>query len=493
MLLNRSVRPSSTGGEKRNLQTLKQCVQSEPRCGDGGCRERLPAMASKTVRRREIIAILARGGIVSNAIAAFVQCSVATVRRWIHWVTGTGELSDAPRSGRPPIYTEEIKLRLVAFYCQVRPLPDCGRWTLRWAALHLGEHPDRVQATPSKSTLHRVLKGNKLKPHQSPYFLHISDPDFFPKMEHLIDLFRNPPPNLFFFDESPGIQILKRLFPDQRTEETKMRLEEFEYIRNGTTDVFAFLNHADGRVYAECHAEHSTATFLEVFGRHISGLPNKGHVHYVMDNLSTHCGYPFCQVVASHSGVECPSEKELDNSTKRRLWLQSDDKRVVIHFTPYHGSWLNLVEVWFGIMAGKVLKESFSSAEQLKTAFDAFVKEWNRLLAHPFSWTYDGKGLHQKAVKRFIEMLRTSPAEIEMRVLTKQMQMISNLLDSYFAEVSEEVWHELGNVFRSQFHVLSGMIEREDGPQRKNKAKLALAALDAAFHRHIQTEQSAAA
>ena len=263
--------------------------------------------------------------------------------------------------------------------------------------------------------------------------------------------------------------------------------------RNGTMDVFAFLNHADGRVYSECHAEHSTATFLEVFRRHISGLPDNEPIHYVMDNLSTHCGYPFCQVVASHSGVKCPSEKELDNSAKRRLWLQSDEKRVVIHFTPYHGSWLNLVEVWFGIMVGKVLSESFGSAEQLKTAFDAFVKEWNHVLAHPFRWTYDGKGLHQKAVKRFTEMLRTSATQIEMRVLTKQMQLMSNLLDNYFSEVSEDVWNELGNAFGSQFDVLTDMIERENGPQRKNRAKLALAALNAALHKHIDMEQRAAA
>jgi hypothetical protein len=129
----------------------------------------------------------------------------------------------------------------------------------------------------------------------------------------------------------------------------------------------------------------------------------------------------------------------------------------------------------------------------VKTAFDAFVKEWNRLLAHPFRWTYDGKGLHQKAVKRFTEMLRTSATQIEMRVLTKQMQMMANLHDNYFSEVSDDVWHELGNVFGSQFHVLSDMIERADGPQRKNKAKLALTALNAALRRCIDMEQRAAA
>lgn len=494
MLLKANVRLSPIRNERGSQEAVidGRC-QSEPGYGETGCRECLPVAASQRARCREMIVILAEGGIVIHAIAAFVQCCVSTVRRWIHRVTQTGDLNDRPRSGHPPIYSEEIKLKLVAFYCQIRPLPDCGRWTVRWAALHLKEHHERVNSTPSKSTLHRILKGNKLKPHQSPYFLHISDPDFFPKMEQLINLYKNPPPNLFFFDESPGIQILKRLFPDQQTEKTKRRLEEFEYIRNGTMDVFAFLNHADGRIYAECHAEHSTATFLEVFKRHISVLPHTEPVHYVMDNLSTHCGYRFCQVVAAHSGVKCPPEKELNNAAKRRLWMQSDHKRVVIHFTPFHGSWLNLVEIWFGIMGGKVLRESFSSAEQLKTAFDAFVAEWNSLLAHPFRWSYDGKGLHQKAVKRFTEMLLTSATQIEIRVLTKQMQMMSNLLDHYFTEVSREVWQEFADVLGSQFHVLSDIIQREDGPQRKNKAELALASLNLALHKRINMYKKAAA
>ncbi|MEJ2711566.1 MAG: IS630 family transposase [Anaerolineales bacterium] len=461
--------------------------------GEAVCSERLPQKVSQRVHRRKTIVLLAKGGVAINAIAAFVQCSVATVRRWINRMRQTGDLKDRPRSGRPLIYSEAMRLRLVAFYCQVRPLPDCGRWTVRWAALHLKQHPERIDSTPSKSTLHRILKANKLKPHQSPYFLHISDPEFFPKMEHLIDLFKNPPPNLFFFDESPGIQVLKRLFPDQQTEATKRRLEEFEYIRNGTMDIFAFLNHTDGRIYAECHAEHATATFLEVFTRHISRLPNTQPVHYVMDNLSTHCGYPFCQVVAACSGVECPPHRELDNSVKRRLWLQSGDKRVVIHFTPFHGSWLNLVEIWFGIMGRKVLCESFGSAERLKRAFYAFVAEWNDVLAHPFRWSYDGKGLHQKAVKRFIHMLHTSATQIEMRLLTKQMQVMSNLLSNYFTEVDNEVWHELADVLRARFDLLSHIIQREPGPQRKKKAEAALAELYRALYNRTNIERKRAA
>jgi hypothetical protein len=112
-------------------------------------------------------------------------------------------------------------------------------------------------------------------------------------MEHLIRLYRNPPSNLFFFDECPGIQILKRLIPDIRTDSMKKRLEEFEYIRNGTMNVLAFFNYADGKVYAECRADHKTDTFLEVFKRHVASCSGTEQIHYVMDNLSTHRGYPW--------------------------------------------------------------------------------------------------------------------------------------------------------------------------------------------------------
>jgi len=207
---------------------------------------------------------LAESGAKVKAIAVALGASVWTVRRWIlRSETTERGFEDLPRSGRRRvIYDEAAKLRLVAFYCQTRPLPDCGRWSLRWAARHLEENPAQVGVSPSKSTLHRILQENRLKPHQSRYFLHITDPDFFPKMEHLVALYRNPPRHLFFFDECPGIQVLKRLTPDLQTASMRKRLEEFEYIRHGTLDVFAFLRHDDGTVALECHADHTTATFL---------------------------------------------------------------------------------------------------------------------------------------------------------------------------------------------------------------------------------------
>ena len=100
--------------------------------------------------RRQAIVALANARMGVNAIAALVHYSVDTVRRWIRRAKESGELHDYARSGRPAIYPQEIQQRMVAFYCQTQPLPECGRWTLRWAAQRLKVDSTLVGATPSK-------------------------------------------------------------------------------------------------------------------------------------------------------------------------------------------------------------------------------------------------------------------------------------------------------------------------------------------------------
>ena len=222
--------------------------------------------------------------------------------------------------------------------------------------------------------MHRILKSNRLKPHQSRYFLHITDPDFFPKMEHLVGLYRSPPPNLFFFDECPGIQILKRLTPDLQTDGMRKRLEEFEYIRHGTLDVLAFLHHADGKVHLECQANHKTDTFLAVFRRHTDRL-RSNRAAPLRD------GQPLVPSWVSLLPVGGRTQRGRVSTTATTEYHRTsglngsrrEDKRIVIHYTPYHGSWLNWIEFWFGIMGRKVLDESFGSPNEFKAALEVFV------------------------------------------------------------------------------------------------------------------------
>ena len=144
-----------------------------------------------------------------------------------------------------------------------------------------------------------------------------------------------------------------------------------------------------------------------------------------MDNLASHASYALCELVAKHSEINCPKEKELDTAQKRREWLQSKNKRIVFHYTPFHGSWLNMVEIWFGILNQKCLKESFDSPVSMYNAIYAFINEWNTYLAHPFKWRYDGEGLHKKAVLRFVRILENSSEKLDIKFMTKQLLLMN--------------------------------------------------------------------
>jgi transposase len=495
LLLEAGIKLSMTGGKCNPVKQPGLWPSANAKeCAIGTPRKPLSAVMCERVNTRHGILTLTEADVEKKAIGIFMGYSVYTVRRWICRGVQTGNFRDLPRSGRPAVYSEETALKVVAFYCQTRPLPGCGRWTLRWAEAYLAAYPEKIEACPSKSTIHRILRNNSLKPHLSIYFLQITDPDFFPKMEHLLALYKDPPSNLYFFDECPGIQILKRLAPDLQTNEMKKRLEEFEYIRNGTMDVLAFLNHADGKVYAECRSNHKTSTFLDMFRRHVARAPASEPLHYVMDNLASHRGYPFCELIAELSDVECPSKKELNSLDKRVAWLQSQDKRIIIHYTPYHGSWLNMVEIWFGIMGRKVLGESFGSADALKAAFEAFVEQhWNGLLAHPFKWGYDGNGLHGKSVKRFTKLLANSAGKFEVRTLIKMLALMTNLLTDYYHEVPESTWDQLAEAAELNDKIIADLIERDDRPKRKVKAEKVLTAFRISIRQRTGHKHKAAA
>jgi len=363
---------------------------------------------SREYRRYQIVALHKRG-VEKGVIAYFVNLDISTVNRWTERAESDmglkelKELKDKPRPGRSLVYDEAVRHRAVAFYCQTTPLPETGRWTLRWAERHLETNPEPVGASLHRSTICRILNSQNLKPHRRKYFLQITDPDFFPKMEHLLEVYKTRKKNLFCFDECTGIQVLLRIAPDVHPEmsekEKRVWLEEFEYIRNGTVDLFAFLDVGTGKVNVECKPDHTKETFLSVFEQHLESASVSRdqdcdeRIDYIMDNLASHYSYEFCELVAKFSDIPCPDESQLETGEQRRKWLQSEEKRIVVHFTPFHGSWLNMVEIWFGILAAKCLKESYANPDELIQAIYSLAEIWNTKFAHPFKSKYDGVGL----------------------------------------------------------------------------------------------------
>ncbi len=377
-----------------------------------------------------------------------------------------------PRSGSPSIFDEDQRLRLIGFYCQT--VSECGgRWSFRTAEKYLEVYPEEIGPF-SKSAINRTLLNHNLKPHRSRYFLNITDPDFFPKMERLIELLLNPPKNLYGVDESPGIQVLQRLVPSLQTEGMKIRLEEFEYIRNGTLDLFLCLDVNTGKMNCEIHSDHRTETFVGYMENLFKEAPRDESLHYILDNLNTHCNYAVCELVAEYSKVECPPESVLDNMEKRREWLESNDKRITFHFTPFHGSWLNPAEVGISMIAAKCFNESYSSAEEMYESIIAAVEFRNKFMARPFNWKYTGEGLHEKAVKRFTQQINRDDIEkTDLRILTKEFLLMRNLLYDYKDKVTDMQWHQFRTSFFLKEAVFLKKIASENGPTRKKRAQSA--------------------
>lgn len=428
------------------------------------------ALLPPRIRYRWAIAALNMAGIPHRIITAFTQAHASTVHRWIGRLEEGHAITDLPRSGRPRTYGEASRLTTLAVYCQqAPPLPGVHHWSLRDAERHFQRHPQAAGGSMSRSTIQRILGEHSLRPHRRRYYLQITDPDFFPKMEPIVDLYLNPPQNLYCFDECTCLQALKRLTPNLPSRAGQPLLEDFDYQRNGTTDLLAFLNPATGRVYGRCTADHNRHTLSRVFTAHVQNHPSDAVIHYIMDNLSSHCHDDFCRRVAELSAVRYPT---LKNSAQRRQWLQSEDKRIVVHFLPFHASWLNLVEIWFGILKSKCLKyDHFYSVDQLQTSISAFIETWNRCFAHPFKWSYTGEGLHASAVRRFCRLLAVETDQMDSKFLKSQLLLVSNIAGSYLDLVPHADWTQLLELAAEKQSDISSIIEKETGPRRRQSAQ----------------------
>jgi hypothetical protein len=188
-----------------------------------------------------------------------------------------------------------------------------------------------------------------------------------------------------------------------------------------------------------------------------------------MDNFSAHFHEDFCKIVAKLSNVPF---SPLKTGAERRQWLQSPHKRIVVHFVPFHASWLNMVEIWFGILKGKCLKYGhFFSVEQLCESIMAFIETWNEFYAHPFRWSYTGDGLHQKAVRRFCQLLFIQTDQMECRFLEKQLLLMKNISESYLSFIPTADWARLINLAVEKRDYITGIIESETKPKVQKRAR----------------------
>jgi len=271
------------------------------------------------------------------------------------------------------------------------------RWSLDDMGAALRQR-SRLQ-TMSRSTLWRTLDEADLKPHRSVYWLNSHDPAFEAKAHAICALYVNA---LRFYeqgrvvicaDEKTGMQILQRKYPTPPAQPGQPEEREQEDIRRGVRALIASFVVPTGQLVWNLGITRTSADFAAHLANVVGQLPAMHRYDWVVDNLNTHWSLELCRLVASWCAVPFVL-KELRRGVERRAFLSDPTHKPVFHFTPKHGSWLNQVELWFGVLARRFLKRGdFSSVEAFETRLYDYLDVYNTHHAHPYRWTYTGQPL----------------------------------------------------------------------------------------------------
>lgn len=325
-------------------------------------RVKTKSLPAREVERARIV-LLAADGLAAGEIAALVGCSEPTVIKWrkAYARRGLAGLVDAPRPGRPRVYGPEKRFE-VWWKTQLAPPEQLG--ISHWSSRLLGRHVGVDHATVA-----RWWQDWGLKPWLLRTCKQSTDPQFEAKVRDIVGLYLDPPEKaiVLCIDEKSQTQALDRTQPMLPVRPGLPAGRTHDYVRHGTTTLFAALEVATGKVVHDCMARHRNGEFLKFLKQVAKAYPRVA-LHIVVDNYSPH----------KHDNVE--------------RWL-GRNKRVTLHFTPTSGSWLNLVETFFSIITKQAIhRGSFASVKELIAAIDRFVDGWNDRCA-PFTWTKDADEL----------------------------------------------------------------------------------------------------
>lgn len=324
------------------------------------------------VTRARII-IMAAEGATNKAIAEKIEYSPQSVGLWRRRFLEQGiqGLHDELRTGRPRSISDEQVAELVRKTLQTKP-EGRTHWTTRSMA---GE------TQISRPTVQRIWNAFGLQPHRQRHFKISTDPFFVEKVRDIVGLYLNPPDEAMVLcvDEKSQVQALDRTQPLLPMGLGYVEGVTHDYVRHGTTTLFAALDIATGKVLTQCRHRHRHQEYLS-FLKHIdTNVPEDLDIHFVVDNYSTH----------KHPRV--------------KRWL-AVHPRYHVHFTPTYSSWLNQVEIWFNRITQQAIRRgTFRSVKELVAKIDQFVQHYNAN-TNPFVWTATADSILDK-IKRLCQVI----------------------------------------------------------------------------------------
>jgi transposase len=321
---------------------------------EGWARRRKTAQA--LALRSRIILACADGAAVST-VAAELGISRTTAGKWRSRFLESRlkGLNDEQRPGRPRTVTDEHVEKVIAATLEQAPPGGDTHWSTRSMARSSGM---------SQSAVSRIWRAFGLKPHIVETWKLSTDPMFIDKVRDVVGLYMSPPENALVLcvDEKSQIQALDRTAPCLPMLPTTPARMTHDYVRNGTTSLFAAFDLASGSVIAQPYRRHRHQEFLRFLKLIDSAVPKDLDLHLVLDNYATH------KTPAVHQ------------------WLLKHP-RFHLHFTPTSSSWMNLVERWFAELTNRKLRRSaHRSVTELETDIRKWINEWNKN-PKPFVWT----------------------------------------------------------------------------------------------------------
>jgi transposase len=324
---------------------------------------RAPSMPAGLAQRARIV-LLAADGAGTSEIVARTGVSKPTVIAWKkrYAAEGIGGLADRKKPGRPA-QVDEVAVVLAT----LEPPParlGVTHWPSRLLAAQLGI---------SNVWVARIWRKWGLQPWRRESFKFSTDPQLEAKVRDVVGLYMEPPEKAVVLStgEKSQIQALDRTAPILPLRPGLPEKATHDYIRHGTTTLFAALEVATGQVTDACYPRHRSDEFLR-FLKHVAKACPRVELHLVADNYATH----------KHPKVQA--------------WL-ARNPRITMHFTPTSGSWLNMVEIFFSIITRQAIRRgSYRSVKDLIAAISTFIDGWNER-CQPFTWTKTADEIIPKA------------------------------------------------------------------------------------------------